>query len=316
MHRRRPIHRKSREREHGRARPRPRFDAWLCRVLYDSIVSELVTITSLSRPRARVRDASKVERAIVKKAGTAITDFDMIAEGDRVMVCISGGKDSYALLDVLRILQRRSPVRFELIAVNIDQGWPNYRTDLIRDHLLGLGVDFRMIDKDFASIVEANLAPDATPCSLCSRLRRGVLYNLAVELGCTKIALGHHMDDLVETLVLNMFYSGRLASMPAKLVSDDGRNTVIRPLVYVPESLLVQLAEQHRYPIVSCACPSCGLPDQKRQVIKRLLARIDGEEPGIKHHMLAALKNVRPSHLLDRSLHGMLVSPPTGDAEV
>lgn len=275
-------------------------------------MSEIVSLASVSRPRVRARDASKLERAIVKKAGQAIADFDMIADGDRVMACISGGKDSYAMLEVLQVLQRRAPIRFEIVAVNVDQGWPNYRTDVIREYLEGLGVDeLHMIDKDFATIVEAHLEPDATPCSLCSRLRRGVLYNLAVELGCTKIALGHHMDDLVETLVMNMFYSGRLASMPAVLHSDDGRNTVIRPLVYVPEEMLIQLAQKRAFPIVSCACPSCGLPEQKRQVIKRLLAQIEGDEPGIKHHMLAALKNVKPSHLLDRALQGALVTPPT-----
>lgn len=248
---------------------------------------------------------SRLERVLVKKAGQAIADFDMIAEGDRVMVCISGGKDSYALLEVLRILARRAPVRFELLAVNVDQGWPGYDTDTIAAHLAATGVPFRMIDKDFASVVEANLAPGATPCSLCSRLRRGVLYNLAVELGCTKIALGHHADDLIETLVLNLFYSGRLAAMPAKLRSDDGRNTVIRPLAYVPESMLVEYLDERGFPVVRCGCPSCGLPDQKRQVVKRLLASLEETDPGIKNHMLAALQNVKPSHLLDRSLQAL-----------
>jgi tRNA 2-thiocytidine biosynthesis protein TtcA len=151
-------------------------------------------------------------------------------------------------------------------------------------------------------VKSASVPSDATPCSLCSRLRRGVLYNLAVRLGCTKIALGHHMDDLIETLVLNMLYSGKLASMPAVLHSDDGRNTVIRPLCYVPEELLIELAEQRAYPVVSCACPSCGLPAQKRQVVKRLLTDLETTDPGIKTHMLAALRNVKPTHLLDPSV--------------
>lgn len=259
------------------------------------------------RPGAVPRD---VERAIVKKAGRAVGEFDMIADGDLVMVCLSGGKDSYALLEVLRALQRRAPVRFDLLAVNIDQGWPGYEPEVIADYLRREGVPHRMIAKDFASVVEANLAPDATPCSLCSRLRRGVLYNVAVELGCNKIALGHHMDDLLETLLLNLFFSGRLASMPPVLRSDDGRNTVIRPLALVPEELLIEYARQRSFPIIGCACPSCGLPDQKRQVVKRMLAQLERENPGLKHQMLAAIRNVNASHLLDLELVAAL-SPKT-----
>lgn len=278
-------------------------------------MSEIVPLSALTRhaaqvpptpARGRERDGQqrgRIERAITKKAGQAIADFEMIQDGDRVMVCISGGKDSYALLEVLRSLQRRSPVRFELLAVNVDQGWPDYDTATIAAHLAATGVPYRMIDRDFASVVEATLEPGATPCSLCSRLRRGVLYNLAVEFGCTKIALGHHADDLIETLVLNLFYSGKIASMPARLRSDDGRNTVIRPLAYVPEALLVEYAAERAFPVVRCGCPTCGLPDQKRQVIKRLLASLEATDPGIKHNMLAALGNVRPSQLLDRALH-------------
>jgi tRNA 2-thiocytidine biosynthesis protein TtcA len=269
----------------------------------------LVPISALGRrafsategaiPKTR---SHKLERAIVKKAGRAIADFQMIEDRDRIMVCVSGGKDSYALLDVLRLLQRRAPVRFELLAVNVDQGWPGYDTPAIEAHLARSGVPYRMIDRDFATVVEANLAPGATPCSLCSRLRRGVLYNLAVEFGCHKIALGHHADDLIETLVLNLFYSGKLASMPAKLHSDDGRNTVIRPLAYIPEVMLAEYAAIEEYPLVRCGCPSCGLPDQKRQVVKRLLTSLEESDPGIKHHMLAALQNVKPTQLLDRDL--------------
>lgn len=279
-------------------------------------MSEIVPISALTRrpvaatPARGPGRASRVERAIVKKTGQAIADFDMIEQGDRLMVCISGGKDSYALLEALRILQRRSPVGFELLAVNVDQGWPGYDTAIIAAHLAATGVPYRMVDRDFASVVEANLAPGATPCSLCSRLRRGVLYNLAVEYGCTKIALGHHADDLIETLVLNLFYSGKLASMPARLRSDDGRNTVIRPLAYVPEALLVEYATERAFPVVRCGCPSCGLPDQKRQVIKRLLASLEEREPGIKHHMLAALGNVKPSQLLDRTLQALRPGEP------
>ncbi len=266
-------------------------------------MAELLPLHTLA-PRRPPRDLARLERAIAKKVGRAIADYEMIADGDRLMVCVSGGKDSYALLDLLVALRRRAPVSFELVAVNVDQGWPGYRTDVIAQHLAGRGVEHHMISEtEIASVVEATLEPDATPCSLCSRLRRGVLYNLAVRLGCTKIALGHHMDDLVETLVLNMFYSGKLASMPAVLRSDDGRNTVIRPLCYVPEELLITYAELRAYPVVRCACPSCGLPEQKRQVVKRMLSALEAEDPGVKNHMLAALKNVRPTHLLDRKLH-------------
>jgi tRNA 2-thiocytidine biosynthesis protein TtcA len=262
------------------------------------------------------RDKSGLERTLVKKAGRCAADFAMLADGDRVMVCLSGGKDSYALLDVLRILQRRAPVRFELVAVNIDQGWPGYQPDRIEGFLRQEGVPYHMVCKDFATVVEANLAPDATPCSLCSRLRRGVLYNLAQQLQCSKIALGHHMDDLIETLALNLFFSGRLGSMPPVLRSDDGRNTVIRPLAYVQEDLLARYAAERRFPIIRCACPSCGLPDQKRQVVKRLLASLEEDHPGLKHQMLAALQNVKPSHLLDRRLWPDLGGLAARDSDV
>jgi tRNA 2-thiocytidine biosynthesis protein TtcA len=274
-------------------------------------MADLVPITRLQRCQvappapdraARPVEPSRLSRLLLRKVGQAIADFPMIEDGDRIMVCVSGGKDSYALLDLLLLLQRRAPVRFELLAVNVDQGWPGYRTDLIAAHLTARGVPHRMVQDDFASIVEANVPAGKTPCSLCSRLRRGLLYNLAVELGCQKIALGHHMDDLIETLVLNLFYSGKLASMPAVLRSDDDRNTVIRPLAYVPESMLVEYAGERAFPLVSCGCPACGLPEQKRQVVKQLLAQLEESDPGLKQNMLAALRNVKTSHLLDPTL--------------
>jgi tRNA 2-thiocytidine biosynthesis protein TtcA len=248
------------------------------------------------------RFGSKLERAIVRKVGEAVGDFDMISEGDRIMVCLSGGKDSYTLLDALRVLQRRSPVAFELLAVNVDQGWPDFDVAQIRAHLEAEGVEFRMMDATYAEIVEAKLRPGQTPCSLCSRFRRGYLYDLAPRLGCTRIALGHHADDAIETMFLNMMFSGRLASMPAKLRSEDGRNVVIRPLAYVTEEETRAYAEERRYPVVKCGCPSCGLPDQKRQVVKRMLAAIEETHPGAKRQMLAALRNVKPNHLLDTTL--------------
>ena len=276
-------------------------------------MDNLVPPSSLVRPNLiRLRGgrsaggaptAEKLLRMICKKVGQLLGDYPkLIEEGDRIMVCVSGGKDSYAMLDVLMNLQGRAPVRFELLAVNVDQGWPGYDTTQLEEHLSALGVPYRMISENYATIVEAKLKPGQTPCSLCSRFRRGVLYNLAQELACTKIALGHHADDLIETLVMNLFYSGRMASMPALLRSDDGRNTVIRPLALVPESLLVDYASKMEFPVVRCGCPSCGLPGQKRQVIKRLLASLAQEEPQIKSHMLAALRNVVPDHLMDASV--------------
>jgi tRNA 2-thiocytidine biosynthesis protein TtcA len=271
-------------------------------------MAQLVPAHSLSRGVAP-RTGDALVRAILKRTGEAISAVPTLLEaGDRVMVCVSGGKDSYALLDVLSALRARAPIPFELVAVNVDQGWPGYDTATIARHLATREVETHMIVEDFAAIVEANLAPDATPCSLCSRLRRGVLYNLAQRLRCTKIALGHHADDIIETLVLNLMFSGKLAAMPPLLRSDDGRNVVIRPLAFVPEAMLSQLAQERGYPVVRCGCPSCGLPDQKRQVVKRLLAQLEAENPGVKHQMLAAVRNVKPSHLLDTRLWPAKVS--------
>ena len=181
------------------------------------------------------RFSTPLEQKLLRKMTRAVDEFDMLADGDRIMVCVSGGKDSYALLDLLRLAQRRSPVRFELLALNVDQGWPGYATDVIEGHLRREGVKYRMLTENYARIVEAKLEPGQTPCVLCSRFRRGFLYKLAPELGCNKIALGHHADDLCETLVMNMFYSGRLGTMPPKLHSSDGRNTVIRPMAFIME---------------------------------------------------------------------------------
>jgi tRNA 2-thiocytidine biosynthesis protein TtcA len=256
------------------------------------------------------RYGSKLERRIVQKVGQAIVDYGLISEGDKIMVCLSGGKDSYALLDALLLLARKSPVRYELVAVNVDQGWPGYQTEVIERHLRERGVAHRMVKAhEIAEVVERVLRPEetgATPCSLCSRLRRGVLYGLAQELGATKIALGHHLDDLAETLLMNLFFSGSLRSMPPKLVSDDGRNVVIRPLAYVEEKDLIAYAAERNYPCVRCSCPTCGLPDQQRQVVKRMLTGLEADHAGLKTQMLAALKNVKVEHLLDRTLRERL----------
>ena len=252
------------------------------------------------------RYGSKLERRVVQKVGSAVCDYDLIAEGDRIMVCVSGGKDSYALLDALLLLSRKSPVSYTLFAVNVDQGWPGYQTDVIANHLQGRGVEHRMVKAhEIAEVVERVLNPEetgATPCSLCSRLRRGVLYGLAREMGATKIALGHHLDDLAETLLMNLFFSGSLRSMPPKLAADDGQNVVIRPMAYVEEKDLIAYAAERNYPVVRCSCPTCGLPEQQRQVVKRMLSGLEEQHPALKTHMLAALKNVKAGHLLDRAL--------------
>ncbi len=262
---------------------------------------------------ARAHRESPIERRILHKMGQAIAEHELIADGDHIMVCISGGKDSYALLDMLLAIQRRAPIEFELVAVNVDQGWPGYETAVIAEHLRSRGVAHRMVAAhEIAGIVERVLRPSetgATPCSLCSRLRRGVLYGLAVELGASKIALGHHLDDAAETLLLNLFFAGQLRGMPARYTSDDGRNTVIRPMVYVEESDLTAYAAERAYPVVRCSCPTCGLPEQQRQVLKRMLAGFEAEHPGTKTRMLAAMRNVKPSHLLDRALADAVVAP-------
>ncbi len=254
--------------------------------------------------------AERLLQRIGKKAGEAAGDYAMLADGDRVMVCVSGGKDSYALLDVLLGLQRRVKARFELLAVNVDQGWPGYATDVIAKHLESRGVAVHMIAAhEIASTVERVLNPEetgATPCSLCSRLRRGVLYSLADRLGATKIALGHHLDDLCETLLLNLFFAGSLGTMPPRLTSGDGRHVVIRPLAYVEERDLRALSAAAAYPTVRCSCPTCGLPDQQRQVMKRMLGQLEELHPRLKTQMLAAMRNVRSEALLDQSLQAVV----------
>jgi tRNA 2-thiocytidine biosynthesis protein TtcA len=254
------------------------------------------------RPGGGFRFRSKLERNLARRAGEAIHDFGLIRAGDRVMVCVSGGKDSYALLEVLLLLRRRAPIEFELVAVNLDQGWPGYRADVVGDWLRQTGVEYHLERADFPPIMARNLEPTDTPCALCSRLRRGVFYNLAPRLGCNVIALGHHLDDLAETLLLNLFYSGRLQTMPPRLCADDGRNVVIRPLCYVREEDLRAYAAERRFPVVRCAGPTCGRQDQRRQMVKRMLTDLERESPGLKYQMLAAMTNVRTTHLLDRRL--------------
>jgi len=244
----------------------------------------------------------RLERKIRGGVGRAITDFSMIETGDRVMVCLSGGADSYTLLDILLTLQKSAPVEFELIAVNLDQKQPDFPQRILPDYLTSLGVDFRIIEEDTYSVVKRLIPEGKTTCSLCSRLRRGVLYNTASELGANKIALGHHADDIVETLFLNMFFNSRLKTMPAKLQSDDGRNIVIRPLAYVRESLIKQYAVLRDFPIIPCNL--CGSqPGSQRQKVKAMLAQWEQAHPGRIENILGSLGRVTPSHLLDRDLY-------------
>jgi len=252
-------------------------------------------------PRKADYEAGKLAKRLRRQVGEAIADFGMIEEGDKVMVCLSGGKDSHAMLDVLLSLQSKAPVGFELIAVNLDQKQPGFPAHVLPAYLEGLGVPFRIIEQDTYSVVKRVIPEGKTMCSLCSRLRRGVLYRVATELGCSKIALGHHRDDILATFFLNLFHGGQLKAMPAKLVSDDGKHVVIRPLAYVAEADLAAYAEMKRFPIIPCTL--CGSQDNlQRKQIGEMLREWERRSPGRVESMLRALTEVRPSHLLDRKL--------------
>ncbi|MBI5909255.1 MAG: tRNA 2-thiocytidine(32) synthetase TtcA [Betaproteobacteria bacterium] len=246
-------------------------------------------------------DANKLEKRLCRLAGQAIADFNMIEAGDRVMVCLSGGKDSYGLLDVLLKLRARAPIAFDIVAVNLDQKHPGYPAHVLPDYLKSLGIEFLIAEQDTYSVVKRLIPEGKTMCSLCSRLRRGVLYRLAGELGASRIALGHHRDDILETFFLNLFFGGKLKAMPPKLASDDGKHVVIRPLAYVKEKDLARYAKVRAFPIIPCDL--CGSQDQlQRKQVKQMLRSWEKEFPGRVETVFNGLQRVAPSHLLDRKL--------------
>jgi tRNA 2-thiocytidine biosynthesis protein TtcA len=245
-----------------------------------------------------------LEARLAKHVTKAIVEYGLIEDGDRVMVGLSGGKDSWALLQILDVLRQRAPIDFSLVAVNVDSGYKDYKHDVIAETCLARGWELRIEHTTIGEVMDDILDAGDTPCSLCARLRRGVLYRLAAEVGATKIALGHHLDDVVETLLLNAFFAGALKAMPARLVSDDGQHVVIRPMVYVQEADARAYTKEVGLPVIGCCCPACGDLSLQRQRVKRLIMDLEREHPHVKASMMKAVTNVMPRHLLDRRLTG------------
>jgi tRNA 2-thiocytidine biosynthesis protein TtcA len=279
----------------------------------------MTTIDTLSPEAAELKAAekkhahemNKLSKRLHRLVGQAIGDFNMIEDGDKVMVCLSGGKDSYALLDILINLRQRAPIKFDIVAVNLDQKQPGFPAEVLPTYLKSIGVDFHIETQDTYSIVKKLVPEGKTTCSLCSRLRRGILYRVAKELGATKIALGHHRDDIVTTLMLNMFFGSRMKGMPPKLVSDDGQNVVIRPLAYVRESDLVAWAEHRQFPIIPCNL--CGSQENlQRASVKAMLQDWDKKFPGRVDNMFTAMGNIVTSHMMDRQLFPFQTIKATG----
>ncbi len=265
----------------------------------------------MSNKDKATHELNKLSKRLHRQVGEAITDFNMIEAGDKVMVCLSGGKDSYAMLDILLNLRSRAPVDFDIVAVNLDQKQPGFPAEVLPTYLKSVGVAFHIEEQDTYSIVKKLIPEGKTTCSLCSRLRRGILYRVAGELGATKIALGHHRDDIVTTLLLNMFHGGTMKGMPPKLVSDDGRNTVIRPLAYVAEADLIRWAEHRQFPIIPCNL--CGSQENlQRAAIKAMLQDWEKKTPGRIDNMLRAMAHIVPSHMLDRKLFPFETIKPSG----
>ena len=258
-------------------------------------------------------EINKLSKRLHRQVGQAITDFNMIEDGDKVMVCLSGGKDSYALLDILLNLQQRAPIKFSIVAVNLDQKQPGFPEEVLPNYLRSRGVDFHIENQDTYSIVKKLIPEGKTTCSLCSRLRRGILYRVAGELGATKIALGHHRDDMVTTLFLNMFFGSRLKGMPPKLVSDDGKNVVIRPLAYVKEPDLVRWAEHRQFPIIPCNL--CGSQENLQRVqVKAMINEWEKRYPGRIDNIFTAMGNIVTSHMMDKKLFPFETIKATGEA--
>jgi len=248
--------------------------------------------------RKVIFEENKLEKKLCRLVGQAIGDFGMIEDGDKVMICVSGGKDSYAMLDILLKLRERAPINFEIVAVNLDQKQPNFPAEILPNYLKSLGVSFHIEEQDTYSVVKRVIPEGKTTCGLCSRLRRGILYRVADELGATKIALGHHRDDILETLMLNMFYAGKLKGMPPKLRSDDEKHIVIRPLAYVPEKLLERYAADMNFPIIPCDL--CGSqPNLQRQAMKQMLREWEKQYPGRVESLFRSMHHIVPSHLMD-----------------
>jgi len=278
-------------------------------------MSAVLDPTPSAAPKEKLSvELNKLSKRLHRQVGQAIVDFNMIEEGDKVMVCVSGGKDSYALLDILINLRARAPIRFELVAVNLDQKQPGFPEHVLPEYLRSVGVPFHIENQDTYSIVKRLVPEGKTMCSLCSRLRRGILYRVAGELGATKIALGHHRDDMLQTLLMNMFFGARMKGMPPKLVSDDGRNIVIRPLAYVAETDLERWAEHRAFPIIPCTL--CGSQDNLQRVqTKQMLRDWEQRFPGRVDNMFNAMANVVPSHLMDRNLYPFTTLKTTGVAD-
>ena len=280
----------------------------------DATPATPATATSVKQAEKTAYENNKLHKRLCRLTGQAIGDYNMIEDGDKIMVCLSGGKDSYALLDILLTLRERAPIHFDIIAVNLDQKQPNFPADVLPAYLEKLGVAYHIENQDTYSIVKRVVPEGKTTCALCSRLRRGILYRVATELGATKIALGHHRDDILETFFLNMFFGGKLKGMPPKLQSDDGKQIVIRPLAYVKEADLTRYAEVKEFPIIPCDL--CGSQENlQRKQIKGLMREWEKKFPGRVDNIFASLSTVAPSHLMDRNLFDFANLKATGIAD-